>query len=245
MKKALVAVLAVTVLAAGSLAGCDDDFIRINVSGERGSGNLETREMDVSGFTGVEAGPAFEIKIVQSDAYSVAITTDDNLIEEIQVSTRGETLEIGITPGSHDFTTLKAEITMPDLYALDLSAATHCTVSGFSFLHDFTVKLSAASSLEGDITAGDVEFALSAASRVELRGSAMDAAIEVSGASVAALADFSLSSAKVDLSGASRGTVKLDGRLDADLSGASTLEFIGEPTLGDIDISGASFLTRR
>jgi len=51
--------------------------------------------------------------------------------------------------------------------------------------------------------------------------------------------------ANIILSGASDGTINLDGRLDADLSGASTLEYIGEPTLGSLDISGASNLTKK
>ena len=51
--------------------------------------------------------------------------------------------------------------------------------------------------------------------------------------------------ASVTLSGASNGTINLDGRLDAELSGASTLAYIGEPALGIMDISGASKLKRK
>ena len=35
------------------------------------------------------------------------------------------------------------------------------------------------------------------------------------------------------------------GVLDADLSGASHLFYIGEPTLGDLDISGGSTVTKK
>ena len=41
------------------------------------------------------------------------------------------------------------------------------------------------------------------------------------------------------------GTINLDGRLDAELSGASTLEYIGEPTLGSMVITGSSKLKRK
>jgi len=97
----------------------------------------------------------------------------------------------------------------------------------------------------GDITAGNAEFDISGASSVELDGSANDIAADVSGASSLKLDDFTVSNANVDLSGASSGTVNLDGRLDADLSGASRLWYIGEPTMGDIDTSGASSVSKK
>jgi hypothetical protein len=51
--------------------------------------------------------------------------------------------------------------------------------------------------------------------------------------------------ADVILSGASDATINLAGRLDADLSGASKLEYIGEPTLGVMDATGASTVKRK
>jgi hypothetical protein len=66
---------------------------------------------------------------------------------------------------------------------------------------------------------------------------------DVSGASSLKLDDFTVGNANVDFSGASSGTINLDGRLDADLSGASRLWYIGEPTMGTIDTSGASTIS--
>jgi hypothetical protein len=108
---------------------------------------------------------------------------------------------------------------------------------------DIKIELSGASRVAGDITAsGDAQFNLSGASRVELEGSANDMLIDASGASRLELADFPVHNTNVSLSGASDATVNLDGRLDANLSGASNLSYIGEPTMGDIDISGGSEL---
>ena len=153
---------------------------------------------------------------------------------------------------------------MPELYELDLSGATHGTVQGFSSSHDLILDISGASRLNmtdmstgdietdisgasrvsGNITAGDAEFDVSGASTVQLQGSASDIVIDASGASSVELADFPVNNADVELSGASHGTINLDGRLDADLSGASNLKYIGEPTMGDINKSGASTLSK-
>jgi hypothetical protein len=68
---------------------------------------------------------------------------------------------------------------------------------------------------------------------------------DVSGASRLNLGDFKVNDADVTLSGASSGTVNTGGRLDANLSGASKLSYIGEPTVGDINTSGASTLSKK
>ena len=59
------------------------------------------------------------------------------------------------------------------------------------------------------------------------------------------LAAFPVNNTDVKLSGASTGTVNLSGKLDADLSGASKLNYSGEPTVGAINISGGSTLSKK
>jgi len=229
MKKTIVAVLVAVLLTSGLLVGC---------------GPVRTQEFNFTDFTRVEVGWAFRVEIVQSDSYNVSITADENLFNFIQVSQEGETLKIGLTQPM-PFRTLKAEITMPDLYQLSLSGATRGTVQGFSSSHDFILNLSGASRLSGDITAGDAQFIASGASTIQLQGSADDMTVNASGASRVELASFPVNNAQVILSGASRGTVNLGGRLDADLSGASKLSYIGEPTMGNIQTSGASTLSKK
>jgi len=259
VKKAIVAVLVAVLLTAGLLVGCTGVLIT-------GSGDLKTEEMDFSEFTRVEVGSAFEVEITQSDSYSVSITADDNLFNHIEVSKEGKILKIGLKPRiTFGSVTLKAKITMPQLRGLDLSGATRGTVSGFSSTENVDLEVSGASSLElvdisvgdvksdisgaskvtGDITAGDADFDVSGASTVQLEGSASDIVVDASGASRVKLAAFPVNNADIKLSGASSGTVNLDGRLDADLSGASKLEYIGEPAMGDINTSGASTLSKK
>jgi len=230
-------VLMAALLTSGLLMSC----IRGDVTG---SGNLDTQEMDFSGFTRVDAGYGFEVEILQSDTYSITITADDNLFEYIQVSKEGETLKIGLKPGySYVSTTLKAEIAMPDLYELELSGGSHGTVQGFSSSHDLTLDLSGGSRVTGDITAGYADFDLSGGSSVQLQGSANDIVINASSGSHMELANFPVDNADVNLSGGSRGTVNLDGILNADLSGGSHLIYLGTPNMGDIDISGSSTIS--
>ena len=91
----------------------------------------------------------------------------------------------------------------------------------------------------------NMRLEVSGASTVQLKGSAGSMTADVSGSSNLKLADLEVGSASVTLSGASNGTINLDGSLDAKLSGSSRLVYIGEPVLGTIDITGASTLKRK
>ncbi len=213
-----------------------------------GSGNLVTEEMEFSDFTIVEVGWAFKVEITQASSYSVNITADDNFFDYIEASKAGDTLTISLKSGYNyrplwpwTKLTLKAEITMPELHELELSGGTHGTLEGFSSSHEFVVLLSGASSLNGDFTTTeDAQFTVSGASSAELEGAANDLTVNVEGASRLELSDFSVHNARVTLGGASRATVNLDGRLDGDVSGASHLLYMGNPTAVEVHTSGGS-----
>ena len=211
-----------------------------------GSGNLETEEYAFTNFTEVEISSAFEFEIQQSNSYNISVTADDNVMDYVQVSQDGQTLKIGLRTGTwFGPKTLRASVTMPQLRGLTVSGASHGDVYDFSSTEDLDITVSGASRVNGDITAGNVEFRISGASTIQLEGSANDMVARVSGASRFNLDDFTVNNADVDFSGASSGTVNLSGRLDADLSGASKLWYIGEPIMGTINTSGASTISKK
>jgi hypothetical protein len=242
MKKAIIIVVIVTAVA----VTCTVLALRGWPGGLVGSGNLETEEYAFTNFTEVEIGSAFEFEVNQSDSYNISVTVDDNVLDYVRVSQVGQTLKIGLrTVTWFGPVTLRASVTMPQLSDLTVSGASRGTVSGFSSTEDLDITVSGASRLTGDIIAGNVDFDISGASTIQLEGSADDMDADVSGASSFNLGDFIVNNADVDFSGASSGTINLDGRLDADLSGASTLWYIGEPTMGNIDTSGASKISKK
>jgi hypothetical protein len=211
-----------------------------------GSGNLETEGYAFTNFTKVEISSAFEFEIKQSSSYSINVTADDNVIDRVQVSQDGQTLKIGLGRVSLLWPlTLKASVTMPQLGDLAISGASRGTVSDFTSTEDVDITVSGASKVTGNITAGNVEFDISGASSIQLEGFANDMVASVSGASRLNLDTFIVNNADVNFSGASSGTINLNGRLDANISGASRLWYIGEPTMGTINTSGASTISKK
>jgi hypothetical protein len=140
---------------------------------------------------------------------------------------------------------MRAKITMPKLRGVDASGASQVTLGGFESNDSLEVQVSGASTIRGDIQAGDATFDVSGASTVRLDGQGSDATITVSGASTADLANYVMKNVTVEANGASSAIVDVRGRLDAQASGASKVEYLGNPTLGRIDETGASRVVAR
>lgn len=258
----LMCVLAIGI--ASALSGCaGGQIIQKFVSG---SGKLVTNTLDFAGFNGVEVTNAFEAEISRADTFSVTVTTDDNLFQYVEVRKSGSTLVVGLKPGiAFIHSTQRIEINMPELRAVTVSGAAHASVSGFSTANSVEMGASGASTLELDNlkfgnadmvvsgasrVTGSIEIAggsmvISGASTVELTGSGQTVRLDVSGAGSARLADFPVVNADTTVSGASNAAVTLSGRLDADVSGASRLTYGGGGTLGRVNVTGASALTKR
>jgi hypothetical protein len=226
---------------------------------------MNTQRFDYTDFTRLKIERALSVDILRADTYSLTIGDD---FSRIKVEKNGDWLTIGrrgldwialFHPRPH------IVITMPQLFELNLSGACQCKAIGFqsselvvrisgashleidrSSAGNFKVHVSGASNIAGGINlSGELLMDVSGASRVELAGNGSTARVELSGASQGRLSNLALLKADVKLSGASSAQVKVQENLDINLSGASRLEYAGRPSLGIIQINGASTLRQR
>ncbi len=256
MRKFALASLALTLILSGTLlAGCSQ-------------GPVESRDMDFTGFSQVAVGAAFQVDITRGETYKVTVTTNTNLFPQLDIRQDGQTLRVSLKQSFPWFfagTTRKVSIVMPDLTRLEISGASRGDLRGFSLTHaldlavsgasniqldslqtgDINGDISGASRVSGNLTAGRCDFNVSGASQVTLSGSGTGLAANASGASRMNLDNFKVGDADIELSGASSGTVNASGRLDARLSGASQLTYIGSPMLGSVEVTGGSRLSQK
>ena len=244
MRKTVISLLLIILLTLGLVAGCA--VVKIE-----GSGNLVDKTFEFSNFTGVKAENGIQVDLTKSSTFNVEITADDNVMEYVEVNKSGDTLRIR-PKGNTAFrsATMIGKVTMPDLYGLELSGGSEANIAGFNSSHDLSVRLSGGSHIStfitpGDITAGNADFNLSGGSDVRLTGSADDLSIDCSGGSHINLEGFLVNNADIKLSGGSHATVNVDGTLNVDLSGGSKVYYIGEPTMGDIDVDWDSDIIKK
>ena len=241
MKKTILLpmVLLLTLSIACSVSGLD--FF----SGDRisGSGDVIELDPDFSDFDSLQIGSAFDVEVIQGDDYRVVIRIDDNLEDYLEVGQRGDEVRIELDP-SEDYDyfsiTIEAEITMPELASIDLNGASRAKLTGFSSGSAFQADISGASALRGEIAAGDTRIVVSGAGIVDLTGAGSELDVDASGGSNVDLADYPVGDATVNADGASTVVVNVRGTLDVDASGASRVKYLGDPTLGSIQLEGAS-----
>lgn len=258
MKK-LASIIVGLALAGGlwsSLAGCG--FVS-------GSGKPVTKLLHLGGYSRVEVGSAFQVRIGRADDYAVNVTLDDNLLQYLEAEVNGDTLHLGLQDGnSYNDVTLKAVVVLPRLAAVQLSGACRGRLRGFNALEPLRVglsgdsslrvvdlrssvadlELSGSSDLEGNWVMTRGSFGLSGDSQVRLTGAVGRLSLDVSGSSTCELARFRAERLEARLSGSSDGAVHVTDTLAADLSGASVLEYLGDPKLGRIETSGNSEVRR-
>jgi hypothetical protein len=258
MKKILFPLISIIIFACILLTGCQ------GLGYTSGSGKIETTQYDLKDFDSVVVSSSFQFEIKQSGSYSVSTSCHENIIPFLDVYKSGSILIVRLKPGVHTNGDLNAVITLPELKRLEISGASRGSARDFKSAKDLDLEVSGASQLDINIEAGDTALEISGASRVtgnlkaqntrlevsgasrcELNGTGANSDLEVSGASTLSLKDLKLQNVNINVSGASTATINTDGILNLDVSGASTLNYYGNPTLSKVSVTGASRITSK
>ncbi len=219
----------------GSLAaGC-------NAVGIAGSGNVVSTPGPTAPFTEIHVSSAFQVSLALAHEQSVVIRVDDNIVDRLDVGVSDETLRIGLKPGVsvHDVT-LEASVTATSLRSIGLSGASTLRLKNELTGETLSVNESGASRLFGSVKVSSSTLEISGASNATLAGSADQANVTASGASVLTAGQLKVGDLTIDLSGASSATVYVTGKISAGASGDSALRYTGNPTFTRKDVSGAS-----
>ncbi|HEX5671698.1 MAG TPA: head GIN domain-containing protein [Acidimicrobiia bacterium] len=205
-----------------------------------GTGEIDTTEIPVEGFTRLEVSSAFVVNVSFGDAPALTLSVDRAAEDHLIVGVVGDTLRIGLEPRTMlSNVTLEAEVVVPSLQAIAGAGASEIHVADL-VSPTLQVELSGASTLDGTVDVDAAEVELSGASSLTVSGRAGQLSGEVSGASELSVPQLAINSLHVDLSGASSAEVNVAESLTADLSGASSLRYRGDPGVVNTDVSGAS-----
>jgi hypothetical protein len=210
-----------------------------------GSGKMVTRDFDLKDFTGLKIGSSFKVDVVRSDKFAVRVTADDNVINLVEVSEQGETLNIQMQSGAYRDVNYSAVVEMPSLNELTIKEASNCTLSGFESQGDVNLVLSGSSVLTGRIEAKSLSLDMIEATNATLGGTTSNLTVLGAGSSVAKLGDLNAGTADIQLRSASTATVSVENSLSADLRSSSHLYYFGNPTCDKKTVDSSSSMTRK
>jgi len=230
------------------------------------------QQRKVPSFTAISVSSAIDLYLTQSNKNEVAVSaTNDEIRDHIITEVVGGTLIIRLGDKGNwmswrkwgNYKT-KAYVSIKDIDALTASGASTVHLVNTIESPKMRIKLSGASDFKGNIKAGVLMYQLtgasdykgevsansididgSGASNIELTGNVDDLAIEVSGASDAKLYNLTAKGAILHASGASNIGVTVTEILRASSSGASDINYKGNPNVKQSSTSGASNIRRR
>ena len=234
------------------------------------SAQIETKNFNVSGFTGIDAGGVFNIELTKSDRPSVVIETDAEIMRHIKVSVSRDILNLELDTDDlprtlrRNMPKVLVKIGMSELKYLDLSGASKLTclssfstsdfkadMSGASRVNDlkidcrsFTLDVSGAANMTiGGNVSGTAKYELSGAANLDIKQDAGDLIMEGSGASKIKYNGSVNNSVDISFSGASSITMTGKGanRMNVDISGASKLNALDFPVKDmKVELTGVS-----
>jgi len=201
-------------------------------------------DWDFENFNEVEVSGAFEVEITKAEDYSVEVfADDDDDLDKVKISQSGDKLKVTIEKKGWSMGwnsgSAKVVLSCPSLVAVDFAGATSGTIKGFAE-DGMEITLAGAANCKAEVSAEMMEVDIVGASGLELIGECTHLEADVVGASSLEAFNFRVVVAEVSTSGASSAEVFVMDELDADASGASSIEYKGAPESVNADASGAS-----
>lgn len=207
-----------------------------------GNGNIRTEDRPVSDFKNVEVGGAAKVLVSQGDHASVKIEGDENLLQYMEVRQEGNKVYIREKRGFHLIPThdLRIYVTAPVFNSIDASGA--CDIIGqtkISNPENLEMHISGAGDIKMEVDAPRLKAEVSGSGSIFLKGQTKDVDLDLTGAGKAHCFELLAENTKVDISGAGEAEVYASVKLDAEVSGAGSVNYKGNATQVNQHVSGA------
>ncbi len=186
--------------------------------GVKGSGDMETRELEMEDFDRVALSGAFDVEITFGKRQELKITIDDNLWDLLIAEVDNGTLDLDWEESVRCDSSCLVEIVVTSLEEVVLHGAGDIDISDFDG-SSFTFGLRGAGDLRMDGEVDDLEINLSGAGNIDTRK------LEARNVDVA-------------ISGAGNATVYASDSLRGKVSGVGNLSYYGDPETKKTRVSG-------
>ena len=210
--------------------------------------NAEVRS--VTAFSGIKVSGGIDVWLSQGDDYALAVSAiDDKFRDNIKTEIRNGVLIIWYDSDNLKWNRgdkkLRAYISFKSLDKLEASGACDLKIDQTLNVESLQLRLSGACDINGAVKVSNMTMDLSGASTVKITGHVDNLKLESSGASDVKNYDLVVENCIAKISGASDVKITVNNSLSASASGASSLNYKGNPEKKDVATSGASSISQR
>ncbi len=204
----------------------------------RGSGDIETEERNVSGFSEIEFTGMGNLIITQGEEESLLVEADDNILPLIETDVSGNELTIRFRRG-YSFVPVKNinfYLCVVDLNKISMSGAGRVDCEGLD-TDRFEFDISGVGDIDFNINANEISTKSTGAGDLTLSGKVDSQSVNISGVGKYNAKELESKGCKIEVSGAGSATVNVTEELDVNISGVGNVYYIGVPIVKQ-DISG-------
>jgi hypothetical protein len=223
------------------------------LAGRAGAGERVVAEAPPVGpFTQVALTGFAELVLVQGDREAVTIESSPRTSARLRVRSADGRLSIDAIEDRPWWAFLagggarppKITVHFRKLEALDVAGAVKVAAESIE-AQDLAIDASGAATVSVDrLRANSLRFSGSGAVKGEFAGALVDQTISIAGAGDYRASGLESQTARVFVSGAGRAVLNVAKSLDAEISGAGSIDYLGNPVVRD-RISGAGRINRR
>lgn len=222
-----------------ALAGCNG-VIGAMTHTVVGTGPQKTETRNVDAFTKVQISNAIEADIKIGEKPSVVVDAKESLLPLVTTSVQDGKLLVSAKESIDSTTPIKVHIVTSNLTFVGGSGASTVDVSQPLKVANFEAEATGASTLTFGGDLGKFKLNAEGASTVKVSGNASELSLTASGASRIDGDGFDPEDTTVEASGASTVDLGKMKKLNAQASGASTVNYKGNPEVTRSEATGAS-----
>ncbi|MCB0442856.1 MAG: DUF2807 domain-containing protein [Flavobacterium sp.] len=208
----------------------------------KGNGNVTTVNRPVSGeFTNIEVSHGIDVEVTQSNAKSIQVKADDNIIDYITTDIVDGTLRIALEKSVKNTKSKKVFVTLPNIESLRTSSGALIESKNTLVVSELETKASSGSEIKLDVEAERITCETSSGSDIQIKGKALKLEAESSSGSEIEANDLLANDVTAKSSSGSSINVNPILSLNAKASSGGDIRYHSTPkTISKVTSSGGS-----
>jgi hypothetical protein len=204
---------------------------------EKGNGKIIKQDRTLSPFSSIEISGAYSVYVKQDSIQSVSVEADENLLPLITTKVENNKLVIDNKKNIHGSKDLKIYISVAECDDISISGDVEFNSDGKIKAKEMDVDISGMGNLNMIVELQSLSIECSGSGNLNLSGTAENVNADLSGASDISAYYLLTKYFKLSSSGAGKANINVSEKLDIDISGASTVNYKGNPSINQ-NISG-------
>ncbi|KQR72537.1 head GIN domain-containing protein [Pedobacter sp. Leaf176] len=209
----------------------------------------ESKNVSVKNFSSIIVSSGIDLYLTQSGTESLTLKASSDLLQNVVVEQKGNSLTIKMKEGVHwgsmfKNQSIKAYLNFKTLLALTASGGSDVFSQGQIKAGKFALRSSGGSDVKLNLVCTDIELQTSGGSDVALTGKAENMILQTSGGSDVDAYGFVVDYAKVTASGGSDANINVTKGLEAGASGGSDVHYKGNASLKKTSSSKSGDVTK-